>query len=181
MGEPAGIGPEVAVAAFKALGGRAAGIRCGWWAIRDVFRACGMTDDAALIPTSTKATRVAGKPDSANARAVTEAIELFRRAGGAGPRRRASSPRPINKAVLAAAGFGFPGHTEFLAHLTGAKRAVMMLASDALRVVPLTIHIPVAEVPRAITTESIIETGEIVLAALSAISASRIRGWRSRD
>ncbi len=46
-------------------------------------------------------------------------------------------------------------------------RAVMMLASDKLRVVPLTIHMPVADVPRAITTASIVETGEIALAALA--------------
>jgi 4-hydroxythreonine-4-phosphate dehydrogenase len=73
---------------------------------------------------------------------------------------------PIHKAVLNAAGFAFPGHTEFLAHLTGARRAVMMLASDQLRVVPLTIHMPIADVPRAIDKAAVFETGEIVLTAL---------------
>ena len=73
---------------------------------------------------------------------------------------------PIHKAVLNSAGFGFPGHTEFLAHLTGARRAVMMLASDQLRVVPLTIHIPVADVPAAIDKQSVFDTGEIILTAL---------------
>ena len=73
---------------------------------------------------------------------------------------------PINKAVLQGAGFGFPGHTEFLAHLTGAPRAVMMLASDKLRVVPLTIHMPVAQVPKAIDKLSVFATAEIVLTAL---------------
>jgi 4-hydroxythreonine-4-phosphate dehydrogenase len=73
---------------------------------------------------------------------------------------------PINKAVLMRAGFGFPGHTDYLAKLTGAPRAVMMLASERLRVVPLTVHIPIAEVPRAIDRPSTIETAEIVLAAL---------------
>ena len=56
------------------------------------------------------------------------------------------------------AGFGFPGHTEYLAHLTGAPRAVMMLAGGGLRVVPLTIHIALAECPRSITKNAIIET-----------------------
>ncbi len=49
---------------------------------------------------------------------------------------------PIQKASLMQAGFGFPGHTEYLRHLTGARRAVMMLAGGGLRVVPLTIHVP---------------------------------------
>ena len=73
---------------------------------------------------------------------------------------------PIHKAVLNAAGFPFPGHTEFLAALTGARRAVMMLASEKLRVVPLTIHLPVAEVPGAISKQAVFETGEIILTAL---------------
>jgi 4-hydroxythreonine-4-phosphate dehydrogenase len=73
---------------------------------------------------------------------------------------------PIHKAVLNEAGFPFPGHTEFLAHLTGARRAVMMLASKKLRVVPLTIHMPVAEVPQAISKQAVFDTGEIILTAL---------------
>lgn len=70
---------------------------------------------------------------------------------------------PIAKSVLYEAGFRFPGHTEFLAEL--AKRAtgdtftpVMMLAGPKLRAIPVTIHIPLAEVPRRLTTELIIET-----------------------
>ena len=53
---------------------------------------------------------------------------------------------PIHKAVLSAAGFAYPGHTEFLGYLTGMPRAVMMLASEKLRVVPLTIHTPLRKV-----------------------------------
>jgi len=68
--------------------------------------------------------------------------------------------------VLHAAGFGFPGHTEFLQHLTGAAQAVMMLASDQLRGVPLTIHMPVAQVPGALTREAIRDAGEIIMTAL---------------
>jgi 4-hydroxythreonine-4-phosphate dehydrogenase len=73
---------------------------------------------------------------------------------------------PINKAVLMEGGFKYPGHTEFLEALTKAPRAVMMLASDALRVVPQTIHMPVSRVPGALTTDAIVETAEIMLAAL---------------
>ena len=84
---------------------------------------------------------------------MIEAIEIAVKACLAGEA-AAMVTAPIHKAVLTSAGFGFPGHTEFLAHLTGARRAVMMLASDKLRVVPLTIHMPLAEVPGAIDQQS---------------------------
>lgn len=161
MGEPAGIGPEVALAAFDHFGGR-----IGKRALRLVGDAgifAGHTD--ALIPTEARATRTPGRATSANAAAVTEAIEIAVAAclkGEAG----AIVTAPIHKAVLNAAGFPFPGHTEFLAHLTGVRRAVMMLASDQLRVVPLTIHMPIADVPRAIDKSAVFETGEIILTAL---------------
>jgi 4-hydroxythreonine-4-phosphate dehydrogenase len=118
-----------------------------------------------VIQTKARAVRVPGRPDGANAAAVTEAIEIAA-AACMSSEAAAMVTAPINKAVLMAAGFGFPGHTEFLAHLTGARRAVMMLASAVLRVVPLTIHVPLAEVPRAITKAAVFETGEIVLTSL---------------
>ena len=59
---------------------------------------------------------------------------------------------PIHKKALKdGAGFAFPGHTEFLAHLAGDLPGVMMLASETLRAVAATIHIATAEVPRALT------------------------------
>jgi 4-hydroxythreonine-4-phosphate dehydrogenase len=118
-----------------------------------------------VIPTSARARRVPGRPDVANAPAVIEAIEIAVKACMAGEA-AALVTAPIHKAVLNSAGFGFPGHTEFLAHLTGARRAVMMLASDELRVVPLTIHMPIADVPRAIDKQAVFDTGEIILTAL---------------
>ncbi|PYG34559.1 4-hydroxythreonine-4-phosphate dehydrogenase PdxA [Pelagimonas varians] len=61
---------------------------------------------------------------------------------------------PIHKQALAeGAGFSFPGHTEFLAHLAGADEVVMMLASPALRVVPVTIHIALEQVPGQLTAD----------------------------
>ena len=161
MGEPAGIGPEVAVAAFEHFGGEIDGHPLKLVGDADIF--AGHRD--ALIPTTARAVRSPGKPDSANAACVTEAIEIAVKACMAG-NAAALVTAPINKAMLAGAGFAFPGHTEFLAHLTGARRAVMMLASEKLRVVPLTIHIPVAEVPRAIDKLAVFETAEIVLTAL---------------
>jgi 4-hydroxythreonine-4-phosphate dehydrogenase len=74
---------------------------------------------------------------------------------------------PVAKAVLYRTGFAEPGHTEFLAKLaqehTGrAVHPVMMLWSPELAVVPVTIHLPVRDVPRVLTTELIVETGRIV-------------------
>jgi 4-hydroxythreonine-4-phosphate dehydrogenase len=73
---------------------------------------------------------------------------------------------PIQKSKLLEAGFPFAGHTEYLAKRTGASRAVMMLTGAGLRVVPLTTHIPIAEVAGKISQEGVVETAEIILAAL---------------
>jgi len=161
MGEPSGIGPEVALAALAHFGGKVG--RHPLKLVGDATIFASHRD--ALIPTSAPVAAVAGRPDETNAAAVTQAIEIAVAACLAG-KAVAMVTAPIHKAVLNAAGFAFPGHTEFLAHLTGARRAVMMLASDKLRVVPLTIHIPIANVPGAISKQAVFETGEIVLTAL---------------
>lgn len=126
---------------------------------------------------------VPGKADPANGPAVIAAIEAAVATVHAG---RASSvvTLPIAKEVLYAAGFKHPGHTEFLAALAerhwpdaAPVRPVMMLASDELRVVPLTIHIPLAAVPAAISADLITATVRIMAAALQrdfAIAAPRI-------
>ena len=161
MGEPAGIGPEVALGAFHALGGKIGDHPLKLVGDERIFAA----GKDALIPTKARVQAAPGKPGSANAAAVIEAIEIAVKACRAGEA-AALVTAPIHKAVLAGAGFGFPGHTEFLASLTGAKRAVMMLASDKLRVVPLIIHVPLAMVPGLITSAGIEETARIMLAAL---------------
>ncbi len=74
---------------------------------------------------------------------------------------------PISKEVLHRAGFVHPGHTEFLAelalrHFNETRRPVMMLWSPGLAVVPATIHIPLRDVPRVLTTALLVETGRIV-------------------
>ncbi len=165
MGEPAGIGPEVAVEAYKTLGGRIGRHALALIGDPGVFGACGLDENAIVVATGAKAARAAGRPSGANAAAVIEAIETAV-AMALGREAAAVVTAPINKAVLAATGFRHPGHTEFLQALTSAPRAVMMLASDQLRVVPQTIHIPLADVPRALSTAAIVETGEIVLNAL---------------
>ncbi len=108
-----------------------------------------------------------GQPDSRYAGAVIEAIEravaLTRSGAAAG-----LVTNPIHKAVVQAAGFPHPGHTEFLEALAGpGYRAVMMLACPQLRVVPLTIHIPLAAVPGKITADLLIDSARIVAGDLT--------------
>jgi 4-hydroxythreonine-4-phosphate dehydrogenase len=161
MGEPAGIGPEVAIAAFAHFGGRIGARPLRLVGDPGLFA----SHREHVIPTHARVKAIPGTLDVANADAVTEAIELSVRACLQGEA-AALVTAPINKAVLNEAGFPHPGHTEFLAALTGARRAVMMLASEKLRVVPLTIHLPVAEVPAAVSKQAVFETAEIILTAL---------------
>jgi 4-hydroxythreonine-4-phosphate dehydrogenase len=72
---------------------------------------------------------------------------------------------PIDKAALHAGGYDFPGHTEMLAALTGA-RVAMMLASERLRVVLATTHVALRDVPRVLTRETIIDVARITRAGL---------------
>ncbi len=107
-----------------------------------------------------------GNPMPGNAAAVVEIIAravALARSGAAS----AVCTAPINKKALKdGAGFAFPGHTEYLAALSGATRPVMMLASPALRVVPVTIHMPLAEVPAALTPALLEQTIRITHAGL---------------
>ena len=113
----------------------------------------------------------AGKADPVNGAAVIRSIEMAVADTVAGTT-CAVVTNPIAKSVLYEAGFTYPGHTEFLAALAKAHLPstpvypVMMIASDELRVVPLTIHIPLAQVPHAITAEAIIATVRVMSTAL---------------
>ncbi len=108
---------------------------------------------------------IAGRPATENGAAIINAI---RRAVEFALNGTVSAivTNPINKAGLYATGFEFPGHTEYLGHLTNSSRAVMMLAIPGLRVIPATIHIPVARVSEALSTEMLIETASIVARSL---------------
>lgn len=124
---------------------------------------------------------LAGKPHVANARGTITAIETAVSLCLAG-HVRAVVTNPIAKSVLYEAGFGFPGHTEFLADLAGratgaAVMPVMMLAGPKLRAVPVTIHIPLKDVPAALNETLIVETCRIVARDLGArfgLSAPRL-------
>jgi 4-hydroxythreonine-4-phosphate dehydrogenase len=107
-----------------------------------------------------------GHPDTANAKAVIASIE---RAASLALRGAAGGmvTNPINKAALYDAGFAYPGHTEFLAELTGAHgRQVMMLASPALRVVPVTVHASLRNSIAMLSTDAIVAAARTTAAAL---------------
>jgi 4-hydroxythreonine-4-phosphate dehydrogenase len=107
----------------------------------------------AVLEHSFAAPALPGKPDPANAAGVVAVIERAVRLVMQG-KAAAICTAPIHKKALKdGAGFAFPGHTEFLAHLAGVDRVVMMLACPELRVVPATIHIALSEVPSALTPE----------------------------
>jgi 4-hydroxythreonine-4-phosphate dehydrogenase len=73
---------------------------------------------------------------------------------------------PIHKQALHRAGFPWPGHTEWLAELAGGAEVAMMLASDRLRVVLVTTHVALRDVPALLTTERVVRTGRVTVAGL---------------
>jgi 4-hydroxythreonine-4-phosphate dehydrogenase len=105
---------------------------------------------------------VPGKADPQNAAGVIRAIECAVDCALEG-KVAGLCTAPINKANLkVGANFKFPGHTEYLAHLCGVETAIMMLTSPTLSVVPLTVHIPISDVPRAITRTLFHKTAHII-------------------
>ncbi|MGF1447701.1 MAG: 4-hydroxythreonine-4-phosphate dehydrogenase PdxA [Pikeienuella sp.] len=179
MGDPAGIGGEIALAAY-ARGGlppffliddpaRLAALQTGLPLIE-----IGAPEETAeafargvpLLPLRLPLPVVPGRPEPANAPATVAAIDGAVRFAQEG-RVAAVVTNPINKKVLYdGAGFAYPGHTEYLAALAGVDRSVMMLAGPSLRVVPVTIHIPLAQVPAVLNEALIVETGRITADAL---------------
>lgn len=98
--------------------------------------------------------------DRAVIRSIEKSVEDIRKGEAA-----ALVTNPVQKEFLYEDGFNFPGHTEFLGHLTHTT-PVMMLACDDLKVVPATIHVPLKDVATNLTQEKIITTASIVLNAL---------------
>ncbi len=178
IGEPAGVGPELAVKAWQRLGSR-----LPFFVIADPDHLSGLgirpvpiaraadTAHAALsglpvLPHAFAGPATPGQPAPENATGVISAIargvELVARGEAS-----ALTTLPIHKkALIDGAGFAYPGHTEYLAHLAGVDRVVMMLACPELRVVPTTIHIPLKDVPEALTARLLTDTIRITDAAL---------------
>jgi 4-hydroxythreonine-4-phosphate dehydrogenase len=149
VGDPAGIGPEIA---RKAAADPAIAPLCDL-----VFYGAAAAGEVARFE--------CGRVSAAAGRTAYDAVVFAVEEAMAG-RIDAIATAPINKEAFAAAGLPWRGHTDLLAHLTGAPRVAMMFYAESLRVVLATVHIPLAEVPRAITTEG--------LEAIIALAASEL-------
>jgi 4-hydroxythreonine-4-phosphate dehydrogenase len=138
VGDPAGIGPEIAL---KAAADAAVTSVC------EPLLYGPSSPEAIERFTPGQVTPQAGRAAfDAIVRAVNDAIEGHV---------HGIATAPVNKEAFAAAGLPWKGHTDLLAHLTGARRAVMLFHSETLRVVLATVHIPLVEVPGALTREAI--------------------------
>jgi 4-hydroxythreonine-4-phosphate dehydrogenase len=181
LGDPAGIAPDITLLAWLAreaefvppfvlLGNaEALAARADRLKLEVPIETVADTTEAArrfaaalpVLPVSLERAVVPGRPDAANAGAVQRSIEHavgLVQAHAA----RAVVTNPLSKSVLYRAGFGFPGHTEYLAslaHVSGAPPLpVMMLVADELKVVPVTIHIPLKEVAGTLSRDLIVAT-----------------------
>jgi 4-hydroxythreonine-4-phosphate dehydrogenase len=178
MGDPAGIGPEVVIKALSShsvfnkcrpvVFGDAAmlekekqGLKSGISIniIDEIHQAafsCGTLDLFSLSSLNPD-TVTHGHPDKETGKAmasyIVRAVSMALRG-----ELDAIVTGPINKKSLQDAGYPYPGHTEMLAHLTNTRDVVMMLAGENLRVVLVTIHCAIKQVPRLITTERILKT-----------------------
>lgn len=188
MGDPAGIGGELTIKAWKA---RESENLPPFFAIDNIARLRAIDPDVTFKEISEPdevcdvfqsalpvfnidlpETPIVGKLNPKNGQAVLESIERavkFCMAGQAG----GVVTNPIHKAALYDIGFDHPGHTEFLAHLCSQinkthETPIMMLTAKELRVVPLTVHIPIKDVPSAITQDLIINRLRIVHESLQA-------------
>jgi 4-hydroxythreonine-4-phosphate dehydrogenase len=191
LGEPAGIGPDLALEVwrrrvslglppfyliaepeFLARRARALGLDVPLAAVAPHEAGTAFARALPVSPLPLTISATPGKPDASSAPA---AIASIRRAVGDVLAGKASAlvTNPVAKAVLYRAGFAEPGHTEFLARLaqeaTGERvMPVMLLWSEELAVVPVTIHLPLREVFTRLTTELIVATGRIVARDLAA-------------
>ncbi|WP_182085695.1 4-hydroxythreonine-4-phosphate dehydrogenase PdxA [Aureimonas sp. ME7] len=123
-------------------------------------------ESLAVLPLVNPHGEAPGRPDPANAAGTIEAIDRATRLVLEGAA-SALVTNPIDKKALYDAGFRHPGHTEYLAELCTAltghpSQPVMLLTGPELSCVPVTIHIPLVEVPRALTQELILSTARIV-------------------
>ena len=171
-GEPAGIGPEVAAAAWAALRAEVPLVWLGDPAhLPDGTPHKVITDASQVGATSATALPVLPydfgpprTPGTANPKHAQGVIDVIAAGVDLVLKGQASAlcTAPIHKhALQTGAGFAYPGHTEYLAALAGVDDVVMMLASDQLRVVPATIHIPLDQVAVQLTREGLRRTIEI--------------------
>ena len=191
VGEPAGIGPDLALSvwlqraplalppfylladpAFVAQRAQRLGLDVAMRESTPEAAPAQFRTALPVVPLGVPITAAPGRPDTSSAPAALAAICQATRDVADG-RAAAIVTNPVAKSVLYEAGFGDPGQTEFLARLsrelTGRQaRPVMMIWCEELAVVPVTVHLPLKEVPVRLSTELIVETGKIVARDLRA-------------
>ena len=187
MGEPAGIGGEIALAAWcqrhaaglppffliddpdrlARLGARI-GLPADFEVIAGPEEALAAFPDALpVLPQPLAGPAEPGKPQSCTATAVLESIQRAVALASAG-RAAGVVTNPIHKQVLYDAGFRHPGHTEYLADLAGiSDPPVMMLACRQLRVVPVTVHMALKDAVQSLDQDKIIHAGMVTAASLA--------------
>jgi 4-hydroxythreonine-4-phosphate dehydrogenase len=173
-GEPAGIGPDLALAAAlsdwpcelvfagdpELLAARAAGLRLPLLPAEWRADAAPVPHRAGTLPVlAARLGRAAtpGQPDPENARYVLALLDAAADGCIAG-RFTAMVTAPVQKSSINDAGIPFQGHTEYLAAKAGGAHPVMLLVAGSLRVALATTHLPLAEVPRRITRDSLERT-----------------------
>jgi 4-hydroxythreonine-4-phosphate dehydrogenase len=184
LGEPAGIGPDITLAAwlrrtelalpafylagdpdFLARRARRLSLAVPVEPVEPEAAAATFARALPVVPLERPVGAEPGRPDSSSAPAAIASITRAVADTVAG-KAAAVVTNPVAKSVLYRGGFVDPGHTEFLARLAQEKtgvpaRAVMMLWSPELAVVPVTIHLPLREVPARLTSDLVVETGRI--------------------
>jgi 4-phospho-D-threonate 3-dehydrogenase / 4-phospho-D-erythronate 3-dehydrogenase len=149
VGDPSGIGPEIAVKASRDP--RVTAV------CRPVLYGPHAGEAVSSFPR--------GEVNAASGRAAYDAIVSATNDALAG-RVHAIATAPINKAAFAAAGLPWKGHTELLAHLCGVEEVAMMFWSEKLRVVLATVHIPLAHVARELTTDRLLSVIQLTSSSL---------------
>ena len=185
LGEPAGIGPDITLAAWarrqefdlpafyvladpQCLSRRARhlGLDVPLEVVTPANAGAAFARALPVVPLGLPATAEPGKPDGTSAPAAIASIDRAV-ADVIGGLAAAVVTNPVAKSVLYKAGFSDPGHTEYLAKLSFEQTGnpawpVMMLWSPEVAVVPVTIHVPFKEVPERLTRDLIFETGRVV-------------------
>lgn len=149
VGDPSGIGPEIAVKASSDPRVRE---------VAEIVVYGPSTDDALKAFKTGEVTAESGRVAYETILQAVEDVQA--------ERLDALVTGPINKAAFAAAGLPWKGHTDLLAHLTNAPRVAMMFHSQSLRVVLATVHVPLAEVPQCLTAERLETTIRLAAAEL---------------
>ena len=184
MGEPAGVGGELSLKAWLARRSgsrpffvlddpdrlaslaRLLGVDVPLREIKRPEEAVSLFSSALpVLPVRLAVAPVPGRPDVANAPATIEAIERAVRLAQEGTVAGIVT-NPIQKKTLQDAGFRHPGHTEFLAELAGGVEVAMMLACPQLRVIPVTIHLSLADAVKVLDGEAIVRAGRIAALGL---------------